>query len=109
LERASGTIKRNSRKPRARLRSRMAFIRSAASTTGETPSVTRYSVTRYHGPRKGGLSSDLPATLRAKVRAQASCPPGANSRVRSPGPARRPVESTSYQLVRVLSRAPVSL
>jgi hypothetical protein len=45
LDRASGTIKRNSRRPRARLRSRVAFMRSAASIAA--PRVTRYSVTRY--------------------------------------------------------------
>src|ERR1700730_15458750 len=35
-------MKRSSRKPRARLRSRIAFMRSATSTICETPSVTRY-------------------------------------------------------------------
>src|ERR1700677_294063 len=47
FERASGTTKRNSRKPRARRRSRIAFIRSAVSAMDLLPPVTRYSVTRY--------------------------------------------------------------
>jgi hypothetical protein len=48
FERASGTNRRNSRKPLTRRRSRMAFIRSAVcATVFSTHSVTRYSVTRY--------------------------------------------------------------
>jgi hypothetical protein len=47
LDRASGTIKRSSFKPRDRRRSRMAFIRSAACTIQITLDVTRYIVTRY--------------------------------------------------------------
>ena len=46
LDRASGTTRRNSRKPRARHRSRIAFIRSAAAIVFPTV-VTRDSVTRY--------------------------------------------------------------
>jgi len=52
LDLASGTTKRNSRKPRSRRRSRMAFMRSAASGMGESPYVTRYIVTRYIGANK---------------------------------------------------------
>ena len=54
LDRASGTIKRHSHSRRARLRSRMAFMRSAASMA--TPRVTRYIVTRY-GVCHGNWSS----------------------------------------------------
>ncbi len=50
FERASGTTSRNSRKPRARRRSRIAFIRSAVCAMVSLHSVTRYTVTRY-GPR----------------------------------------------------------
>src|SRR5580658_10232326 len=46
LERASGTTRRNSRRPRALRRSRMAFIRAAGNAI-ESSDVTRYSVTRY--------------------------------------------------------------
>ena len=46
LDRASGTTRRNSRKPRARHRSRIAFIRSAAAIVFPAV-VTRDSVTRY--------------------------------------------------------------
>jgi hypothetical protein len=45
FERASGTIRRSSRKPRARRRSRIALILSAAKAT-PISSVTRYTVTR---------------------------------------------------------------
>ncbi len=47
FERASGTTKRSSRKPRARRRSRIILIRSAARAIGIPQIVTRYSVTRY--------------------------------------------------------------
>src|SRR5258708_26163674 len=47
LERASGTTRRNSRKPRVRRRSRIAFIRSAVRAMASLQSVTRYTVTRY--------------------------------------------------------------
>jgi hypothetical protein len=46
LERASGTTRRNSRRPRALRRSRMAFIRAAGNAI-KLSYVTRYSVTRY--------------------------------------------------------------
>ena len=41
FDRASGTTKRSSRKPRARRRSRMVFIRSAARAISVSPIVTR--------------------------------------------------------------------
>ena len=47
FERASGTIRRNSRKPRVRRRSRIAFIRSAVRAIVSLCGVTRYTVTRY--------------------------------------------------------------
>jgi hypothetical protein len=47
FDRASGTTRRNSRKPRACRRSRMARIRSAADIVFSSLIVTRDSVTRY--------------------------------------------------------------
>ena len=64
LERASGTINRSSRRPRARRRSRIAFIRSAVcAIVHSIQHVTRYSVTRYNRRIKRCASEVLGSPL----------------------------------------------
>src|SRR6185295_908153 len=65
FERGSGTTRRSSRKPRARRRSRIARILSAASATSVPSAVTRYSVTRYKYRHKLRSGRWLGQNLRA--------------------------------------------
>jgi hypothetical protein len=75
LERASGTIKRSSRRPRARRRSRIAFIRSAVcAIVHSIQHVTRYSVTRYNRRIKRCASEVLDSPSCKLVQNQLSTP-----------------------------------